>query len=66
MFRCAEVYLEAQEPEKALDWIKKVPPEMALEDYKRDKLLLDIYRKTNNQEKLAEVAENFSPAQRRR
>ena len=52
----AEVYLEAQEPEKALDWIKKVPPEMALEDYKRDKLLLDIYRKTNNQEKLAEVA----------
>ncbi len=52
----AEVYLEAQDPGKALHWVKQIPQKTILEEYRRDKLLLDVYRKINDQEKLAEVA----------
>lgn len=52
----AEVYFEAGNPEKALQWVMKIPPEEIFFDYKRDALLLNIYKKTNDQEKLKEVA----------
>ncbi|NLJ48537.1 MAG: hypothetical protein GX428_02980 [Candidatus Atribacteria bacterium] len=52
----AEVYFEAGDLEKALQWVMKIPPEGKFLDYKRDELLLNIYKKTNDQEKLKEVA----------
>jgi len=52
----AEVYFEAGNPEKALQWVMKIPPEEKFLDYKRNALLLNIYKKTNDQEKLKEVA----------
>lgn len=53
----ASVYLESGDVEAAHMWLKKIPKEEDLRgyNYKRDELLLEIYRLQGDREKLAEL-----------
>jgi len=50
----AEVYLEAREPEEALEWLRRTQPRW--DEYAYDSLLYRAYEQLGEQEKLAEVA----------
>jgi len=52
----ARVYLEAGDAETALSWTKRVPEEEMFRAYERDNLLMEIYEKRGDKDKLAEVA----------
>ncbi|MCB2181513.1 MAG: hypothetical protein KQH63_05780 [Desulfobulbaceae bacterium] len=51
----ARVYLESDDVEMAHSWLKKIPEEESFQAYERDKLLLEIYQKQGDSEKLAEL-----------
>ena len=57
LLHIAEVYLEADEPEEALEWVKRASLRLGswLED-DRDRLLYDIYERLGKRKELAEVA----------
>ncbi len=57
LLHIAEAYLEADEPEGALEWVERLPPvlEPWVED-DRDGLLYRIYERLGKREELAEVA----------
>ncbi len=48
----ARVYLESGDVETAHSWLKKIPEGEIFQAYERDKLLLDIYQKQGDSEKL--------------
>ncbi len=49
----ARVHLESGDVEVAHSWLKKIPEEEAYQAYDRDKLLLEIYRRLGDIEKLS-------------
>lgn len=51
----AQVYLESGDVETAHSWLKKIPEGETFQDYKRDKLLQEIYQKQGDSEKLTEL-----------
>jgi hypothetical protein len=51
----ARVYLESKDIETSHSWLKKVPKGDTFQAYERDKLLLEIYQKQGNSEKLTEL-----------
>ncbi len=51
----AQVYLESGDVETAHSWLKKIPERETSEAYKREKLLLEIYQKQGDSEKLADL-----------
>lgn len=51
----ARVYLESGDVEAAHSWLKKIPEEETYETYERDKLLLEIYRRLGDIEKLGSL-----------
>ncbi|RJP78596.1 MAG: hypothetical protein C4522_12535 [Desulfobacteraceae bacterium] len=48
----ARVYLESGDVETAHSWLKKIPEDETYQSYERDQLLLEIYRKQGDNEKL--------------
>lgn len=52
----AEVYLAAGEPGTALKWLEKIPSDDPYIAYKREDLLLQIYKAQGNQGKLEQTA----------
>ena len=56
----ARVYLESGDIETAHSWLKKIPEGETYQEYERDKLLEEIYRRQGNSEKLTELLyQNF-------
>jgi len=51
----ARVYLESGDVATAHSWLKKIPEGETFEAYERDKLLLEIYQKKGDSEKLTEL-----------
>ena len=51
----ARVYLESGDVETAHSWLKKIPEDETFQEYERDKLLLEIYRKQGDTGKLTEL-----------
>lgn len=51
----ARVYLESGDVEMAHSWLKKIPEGETFQAYERDQLLIEIYRKQDNTEKLTEL-----------
>lgn len=51
----ASVYLESGDIEAAYSWVQKVPEGTHFQAYKRDELLLEIYKKQGNTEKLSDL-----------
>jgi len=51
----ARVYLEGGDIETAHSWLKKIPAGESFQAYERDQLLLEIYRKQGNTEKLTDL-----------
>jgi len=51
----ARVYLESGDVETAHSWLKKIPEHETYQEYERDKLLLEIYQKQGDSEKLTEL-----------
>ena len=51
----AQVYLESGDVETAHSWLKKIPEGETYQEYERDKLLLEIYQKQGDSEKLTEL-----------
>ena len=51
----ARVYLESGDIETAHSWLKKIPEDENFQKYERDKLLLEIYKKQGDSEKLTEL-----------
>lgn len=51
----AQVYLESGDIETSHSWLKKIPEGETYQEYERDKLLLEIYRKQGDSEKLTEL-----------
>ena len=51
----ARVYLESGEVETAHSWLKKIPEGETFQAYERDKLLLEIYQKQGDSEKLTDL-----------
>ncbi len=51
----ARVYLESGDVETAHSWLKKIPENETYQEYERDKLLMEIYQKQGNAEKLTEL-----------
>lgn len=51
----ARVYLESGDVETAHSWLKKIPENETYQEYERDKLLMEIYQKQGNTEKLTEL-----------
>jgi thioredoxin-like negative regulator of GroEL len=51
----ARVYLESGDVETAHLWLKKIPEGETFQAYERDKLLLEIYKKQGDSEKLTEL-----------
>jgi hypothetical protein len=54
----AEAYFNAGDCAAALDWLNKIPKTENYTDYDRDKLLLSIYKKNGDKEKMHEIALN--------
>ena len=51
----ARVYLESGDVETAHSWLKKIPEGETFQAYERDKLLLEIYQKQGDSEKLSDL-----------
>jgi len=51
----ARVYLESGDVETAHSWLKKIPEGETFQAYERDRLLLEIYRKQGDTEKLTDL-----------
>jgi hypothetical protein len=51
----ARVYLESGDVETAHSWLKKIPEGETFQAYERDKLLLEIYQKQGDSEKLTDL-----------
>jgi hypothetical protein len=51
----ARVYLESGDVETAYSWLKKIPEGETFQAHERDQLLLEIYRKQGNTEKLTDL-----------
>lgn len=51
----SRVYLESGDVESAHPWLKKIPKDETFQAYERDKLLLEIYQKQGNTEKLSDL-----------
>ena len=51
----ARVYLESGDVETAHSWLKKIPEGETYQEYKRDKLLEEIYRRQGNSEELTKL-----------
>ncbi|WP_027360645.1 DUF6880 family protein [Desulforegula conservatrix] len=51
----ARVYLESGDVQTAYLWLSKIPEGETYKDYERDKLLLEIYKKLGDNEKLTEL-----------
>ena len=51
----ARVYLESGDVETAHSWLKKIPEGETFQAYERDKLLLEIYQKEGDSEKLTDL-----------
>lgn len=51
----ARVYLESGDVETAHSWLKKIPEGETFQAYERDQLLLEIYQKQGDSEKLTEL-----------
>lgn len=51
----ARVYLEGGDVEAAHSWLNKIPENETVQAYERDKLLLEIYQKQGNFEKLSDL-----------
>jgi len=51
----ARVYLESGDVETAYSWVKKIPEGETFQTYERDQLLLEIYRKQGDTEKLTDL-----------
>ncbi|HOP40904.1 MAG TPA: hypothetical protein PLI53_07665 [Geobacteraceae bacterium] len=51
----ARVYLESSDVETAHSWLKKIPEGETFQEYERDKLLLEIYKKQGDSEKLSDL-----------
>ena len=51
----ARVYLESGDIETAHSWLKKIPEGETFQAYERDKLLLEIYQKQDDSEKLTDL-----------
>ncbi len=51
----ARVYLESGDVETAHSWLKKIPEDETFQAYERDKLLLEIYQKQGDSEKLTDL-----------
>lgn len=51
----ARVYLESGNVQTAHTWLKKIPEGETFQAYERDKLLLEIYQKQGNTEKLTDL-----------
>ncbi len=51
----ARVYLESGDVETAHSWLKKIPEDETFQTYERDQLLLEIYQKQGNTEKLSDL-----------
>lgn len=51
----ARVYLESNDIETAYSWLKKIPKNETYQAYERDKLLLEIYRRQGDNDKLTEL-----------
>lgn len=51
----ARVYLESGDIETAHSWLKKIPEGENFQKYEREKLLLEIYKKQGDSEKLTEL-----------
>ncbi|MBU4318201.1 MAG: hypothetical protein KKF30_13135 [Proteobacteria bacterium] len=51
----ARVYLESGDVETAHSWLKKIPEGETFQAYERDQLLLEIYQKQGNTEKLSDL-----------
>jgi hypothetical protein len=49
------VYLESGDVETAHSWLKKIPEGETNQEYERDKLLLEIYKKQGDSEKLTDL-----------
>ena len=52
----AQIYLETEDAQTALSWLEKIPEGTGFKIEEKDALLLAIYKKLDNPEKLAEVA----------
>ncbi len=51
----ARVYLESGDVETAHSWLRKIPEGETFQEHERDKLLLEIYQKQGDSEKLTEL-----------
>ncbi len=51
----AQVYLESSDVKTAHSWLKKIPENETFQAYERDKLLLEIYQKQGDFEKLTDL-----------
>lgn len=51
----ARVYLESGDVETAYSWLKKIPEDETFQAYERDQLLLEIYRRQGDNEKLTDL-----------
>jgi hypothetical protein len=51
----ARVYLESGDIETSHSWLKKIPEGETFQEYKRDQLLLEIYQKQGDSEKLTDL-----------
>lgn len=51
----ARVYLESGDVETAHSWLRKIPEGETFQEHDRDKLLLEIYQKQGDSEKLTEL-----------
>ena len=60
LLQIAEVYLEADEPEEALEWLERVPPpDRSYFQDQHDHLRYEIYTRLGRKEEAAEVAWNI-------
>jgi len=62
----AEVYLENDDPEMALFWMERIPPEDRFRADAQDYLLFLIYEKLENRKKMAETAWRMFLSERNR
>lgn len=51
----ARVHLESGDVEAAHSWLNRIPEDETFQTYERDKLLLEIYQKQGNSEKLSDL-----------
>ena len=51
----AEVYLESDEVDAAYSWLQKVPEDSSVHEISRDRLLIKVFRRQGNVEKLSEL-----------